>query len=111
MISLVINESKDLAKECRLAIFLKQNTDDNKAFLLNKNEKISDPKSYFKANVYYCSLNTLIFQAEQRFQSFGDLIELKILEKLKWSIAMDDLINKLPSKKVRKIFDLNYLAN
>lgn len=66
----LLNESKDLAKEWRVkTVFKNKRRKITNLFYdeLSQDERISDPESYFKVNVYYCCLDKLISQTKQRF--------------------------------------------
>ncbi|CAH2002434.1 unnamed protein product [Acanthoscelides obtectus] len=72
----LLNESKDLAKEWGVTtVFKNSRRKITKRFFdeLSQDERISDPESYFKVNVYYCCLDILISQTKERFQSLCDL--------------------------------------
>nr|CAI5831118.1 unnamed protein product [Callosobruchus analis] len=72
----LINESKDLAKEWGvITVFKNSRRNITKRFFdeLSQDERISDPESYFKVNVYYCCLDILISETKERFQSLCNL--------------------------------------
>ncbi|XP_037297534.1 zinc finger MYM-type protein 1-like [Manduca sexta] len=70
------NESKDLPKEWGVTTVFKNSMRKiTKRFFyeFSQDERISDPESYFKVNVYYCCLDILISQTKEKFQSLCDL--------------------------------------
>nr|CAI5834344.1 unnamed protein product [Callosobruchus analis] len=71
----LLNESKDLAKEWGESAFKNSRRKITKHFFdeLSQDERISDPESYFKVNVYYCCLDILFSQTKERFQSLCNL--------------------------------------
>nr|CAI5844793.1 unnamed protein product [Callosobruchus analis] len=72
----LLNKSKDLAKEWGVTTVFKNSRRKitNRFFdNLSQDERISDPESYFKVNVYYCCLDVLISQTKEIFQSLSNL--------------------------------------
>lgn len=107
----LLNESKDLAKEWRVTtVFKNKRRKITKRFFdeLSQDERISDPESYFKVNVYYCCLDILISQTKQRFQSLCDLSSMfEILQPEKLlSSSNEEILNasgKLSAKYSKDI--------
>nr|CAI5849508.1 unnamed protein product [Callosobruchus analis] len=110
----VLNESKDLAKEWGVTtVFKNSRRKITKRFFdeLSQDERISDPESYFKVNVYYCCLDILISQTKERFQSLCNLSSIfEILQPEKLlSSSSEEILNasgKL-SAKYSKYISLN----
>lgn len=107
----LLNESKDLAKEWRVTtVFKNKRRKITKRFFdeLSQDERISDPESYFKVNVYYCCLDILISQTKKRFQSLCDLSSMfEILQPKKLlSSSNEEILNasgKLSAKYCKDI--------
>lgn len=107
----LLNESKDLTKEWRVTtVFKNKRRKITKRFFddLSEDERISDPESYFKVNVYYCCLDILISQTKQRFQSLCELSSMfEILQPEKLlSSSNEEILNasgKLSAKYSKDI--------
>nr|CAI5839645.1 unnamed protein product [Callosobruchus analis] len=109
--SSLLNESKDLAKEWGVTtVFKNSRRKITKRFFdeLSQDERISDPESYFKVNVYYCCLDILISQTKERFQSLCNLSSIfEILQPEKLlSSSSEEILNasgKLSAKYSKDI--------
>nr|CAI5839375.1 unnamed protein product [Callosobruchus analis] len=107
----LLNESKDLAKEWGVTtVFKNSRRKITKHFFdeLSQDERISDPESYFKVNVYYCCLDILISQTKERFQSLCNLSSIfEILQPEKLlSSSSEEILNasgKLSAKYSKDI--------
>nr|CAI5869191.1 unnamed protein product [Callosobruchus analis] len=107
----LLNESKDLAKEWGVTtVFKNSRRKITKRFFdeLSQDERISDPESYFKVNVYYCCLHILISQTKERFQSLCNLSSIfEILQPEKLlSSSSEEILNasgKLSAKYSKDI--------
>lgn len=107
----LLNESKDLAKKWGVTtVFKNSRRKITKRFFdeLSQDERISDPESYFKVNVYYCCLDILISQTKERFQSLCNLSSIfEILQPEKLlSSSSEEILNasgKLSAKYSKDI--------
>ena len=102
----LLNESRDLAKEWDVTpVFKNKRRRITKRFFdeLSEDERISDPESYFRVNVYYCCLDILISQTKQRFQSLCDLSNIfEILQPDKLLSFSNEVIKKEAAKLASK---------
>ncbi|CAK1599565.1 unnamed protein product [Parnassius mnemosyne] len=98
----LLNESRDLAKGWRVTtVFKNKRRKITKRFFdeLSQDERISDPESYFKINVYYCCLDILISQIKQRFQSLCDLSNMfEVLQPEKLLSSSNEVIKNASGK-------------
>lgn len=102
----LLNESRDLAKEWGVTtVFKNKRRKITKRFFdeLSEDERILDPESYFKVNVYYCCLDILISQTKQRFQSLCDLSNtFEVLQPEKLLSFSNEIIKKESGKLTAK---------
>nr|CAI5818433.1 unnamed protein product [Callosobruchus analis] len=108
----LLYESKDLAKEWGgvTTVFKNSRRKITKRFFdeLSQDERVSDPESYFKVNVYYCCLDISISQTKERFQSLcnlSNIFEILQPEKL-LSSSSEEILNasgKLSAKYSKDI--------